>query len=326
LDGHPIDIATCTAAEDEASETACGQQFANDSKVKVVSGGYFFAGGGAYNALAAAGKTVLGGEPLTPPDYSSPNYWAPRGGIPGVLSGVGLFATTFNPKVVADLNSNNPGGQAAVPFTEAPLKAKGVKVNLVYTNDNEPDMTGPMVAVGANKADVFLNLLATTGCIQVAKAAVSLGVKAPIITTSQCIDKTVQAAVSSEMNGWYFVQDFESNDVANPTNPDVLTLRAAWAKDGQGDVTANGAVFEFDNIMTLLRILKPLGYDGATLPAIAKAIPAFTGPVFGGAPTIHCPGKAPYTQICGQTYTAVQMKDGKFEAVNGGQFYPVPNT
>ena len=321
IDGHPVKVVTCDAGVDAQSELACGQQFANDSAIKAVISGYVFAGGGAYTALASAHKSVIGGEPLVAADFSAKNVYFYRGGTPSVIPGISVFALTkLKAKSGALIISTDSAGEAAIPLAEAPWKSAKLPLKEVGVPDSEPDMTGPIASAKASTADVVMPLLSAPGCIQAAKALSSLSITKPVVTTSLCSDASVLAAVKSQMNGWYFLSDSDSNDPTTGVSADVQTMRTAWKSYGVGNVAQTSTILGFANTMIAYQLAKKLGYAAATSSAMGTAMAAFKGPVYAGAPKVSCPGTTLHS-VCSTEYTAEQLKNGTFQLYDNGAFF-----
>lgn len=326
IGGHPIQVVTCTAGADARSEKACAQQFAADPTIAVVTSGFLFSGAGAYSVLAAAGKSVLGGEPLAAADLAAPNVYFYRAGTAGVITGISDFAiNVLHAKAGTLITSGGNAGQAVLAAAQGPWTAAGLPLRTVGLPANGGDVTASLRAASATRPAAIMAVVAGPGCDQVAKAVASLGGTGPVVTTDRCAVDGVVGSVGSQMQGWYFVLDSASNDAASndprtDVDPDVQTVRDAWKTYGAADVSQPATVMGFADMVVIAGIANRLGSEDATARSLGAAMAAFSGPVFAGPTSVRCPGPT-LPSVCATQYTVEQLRGTELALVAGGRFF-----
>jgi branched-chain amino acid transport system substrate-binding protein len=318
VDGHPIKIVACGAGPDAESEQACGQRFANDATVKVVTTGVLFAPGGMYSSLSPTGKPIVGAAPLTAADFGASDTYFYTSGSPGIAAGIVQWTVdNLAPKTVALVVSDDDAGRAVPALIEPRLRAAGVDVKIVRVANDEPDATGPITAAGARDADVFMPLLPAQSCIQVAKTLKQLAIDTKVVSASPCTDSSVLKAAAADMDGWYY--GFNGPFILEPkgTNADVDTFNKVWKKYGTGPRTASGVPLTFANVLTIAKLATAIPWDQISSETLTTAIAGFTGPMFLGPPEVKCPGQ-PFPPLCSTQMTMIRYKGGVWHPVDHG--------
>jgi branched-chain amino acid transport system substrate-binding protein len=308
IDGHRVELVECATSADQESNQKCGQQLANDSRVKVVLSGLLLNGGPAYTALHTAGKSVLGRVPLTGADYNSPNVVFYGSGSPGSNLGVGTFLAGLDGvSSVGVLTQDSEAGRGAYAFVEKQLKAAGKTAKNVVVNEASPDFASALSALGDVDA-VYIGLTAPS-CLQIGQNAALLPADAVMVGATSCVNSAVWKQVPDQQEGWYFVTGDLPLDAGTgvDSNLDVFLDKFATYSDDPAGRFSNG---HWANVLTLRDVLQKVGVDNLTPESIGNALTAFAGPVEMGPSTVTCPG-AVYPTVCVSTVRPYQVKAGK---------------
>lgn len=312
IGGRPVQVKACSANLDPTSVQQCAQEMANDPKVTVVATGFIVVGSDKmYEVLGAANKPILVGNPLNVADFTATNAVSYYPGNPGITAGLPVFAVDFlGAKKLAVVVSDNDAGRSAIQLVQTVLAQDGVEIKPVFVKDNEVDYTGPITAAGANDADVFLPLVAQPGCIQVAKALDTLGIKVPVASTGLCGDRTVLDAVGELVEGWYIGFNGVPSNVGEGKDPEADYYNQAFAEfDKPENATLSGATGGFGSAMALWSIGNTIGADKLDSASWLEGMKAFTGPVFLGPRSVKCPGPT-FPAVCTTQMRVFQIKDG----------------
>jgi branched-chain amino acid transport system substrate-binding protein len=326
VDGHPLKLDLCTTNGTSTSTQACAEQMVQ-AKPLFVTVGLDNNMGVAYPLLSAAGIPVLGGTPVTGPDFTAKkDVFFFEGGSVSVLPGAADFITKYLPQVkkVGIIVLQIPAAIAVVPDVTTPLKAAGVTPTVVPVPVTATDYLPPLEAAQPSKQNALVLMTAPSGCVSLASAAQSQGLDIPVISSGNCFDSSVIKAANGGMTGWY-VWSIAPNPYG--TDSTVLTYRAALAKY-VGSSASVGTLSEesFGNLMTVYdSILKPLGYSGLTSSAVAaKAADPSGGQLYFGG-HYQCGQVSTFPSICSfQTmWFKVTSASGSVENASDGSYINV---
>jgi branched-chain amino acid transport system substrate-binding protein len=282
----------------------------------------------------AGQKPVFIGNPVTTPDFLAKDAFAFTPGSPGVIQGMAIFAATMlpegKPAKAAVVYADNPAGQAAYNLLTKPiLEANGVAVSAVPVADTAgpQEFASAIQAAGAADADVFIPLVAISGCIGTYDALKQLGITTPVVTTGLCFgtpmtEHLAQTGDGGDVpDGWYFGGYGYGYFI--PGNPEIdayLSVIDEYAKaNGIENIEYTGfAGPTYGNALTLVKFMNEIGPDAVTPDAMRQAALAFTGPMYGVVGPMAC-GKNPlFPSLCGIQMSIQQYKDGEWISINDG--------
>ncbi|HVU72665.1 MAG TPA: ABC transporter substrate-binding protein [Mycobacteriales bacterium] len=341
--GRPIDLVECSVTSPEDA-TTCGSKLANDSSIQLVIVGAMNVGNKELYAAIGGKKAILVGNALATEDFVTPDAVSYTSGSPGVLIGMAQFAAVdLKAKTVAAIIPDTPGGRAAVQQLLKPIFDAAhvtLKQTFISATATTPEMSTALQATGAAKADAVITATPSNLCISLYDAMKQLSISPKVITTDQCADSTVQAALSAEgeasaiPDGWYFGNygyNYNLPDVASGMATYVIK-GAKYAKPvGSAPVELAGGFAgpTFATVMSAVKILNQVGVDKATYATLNTALRAFTGPAMLQAGPIKC-GVPPFVAACGHDMGIDQYTGGKWvsvrDALNGKPISLLPNS
>lgn len=311
IDGHPIELVTCSAGTDPESNQSCGQEFANDPDLDLVVTGLMYNGASFYNAVVASSTPILNTTYLTPADIATPGPTAVYSGGQLVTYSMGSVLKEIVPdlKTVGVLQLDTP---VSATGTENAKRTLGpdVEVKVAVVPVSSPDVLGSITALG--DVDGYINLLQPDTCIQSATALATIAPDVPVVTTVSCADGPIVQAVGDAVDGWYVSTPNKVPTAADgDTDADIALFKAKYEEYG-GDPKYAGARFAgagFGMAVTMARVLTPIGADNLSPESITEAITSFTGPVMMGPPDISCPGELAANLCTDQVYV-YEVVDG----------------
>lgn len=330
--GHELKLDSCDESVEEDG-LKCGQQLANNDKIKLVITGAIVAGNQTlYDTLKGANKTVFEGNPLNAADLLNASAYTFNPGSAGVVQGMAIFVKQQfpNAKKVAVVNTDNSGGQFAVTLVKGVFDKIGVEVSAVPVKDTDgaTQIAAAMSASGADKADVFIPLVGIAGCIASYDAIKSLGIKPVVVTSGLCFgtpmsDHLKQSGVAGIVpDSWYYGGYGYSYFVPDAKSGMNTYLQAVQkygkAADGKTLEYTGFAGPTFGTIMTAVKFANALGDGKVDGPGFVAQAQAFTGPQMIVVGPMAC-GKQPiFKPVCGIQMGIQQYKDGKWISIADG--------
>jgi branched-chain amino acid transport system substrate-binding protein len=323
VNGHPINLVTCSVDATVQLNQQCAEQMANNPHVSVVLVGLTLNGPVLYTTLTQAGKPVLGGIPLGPQDYTNPNVvWYYSGGA-GTFTAFEQMVEQLKPKTVAVIEDAQ-GVHDNVVQAEAAIE-KNLNNSVKFTSGILPvpatDYLPAAVASGAQTADMVY-IATSQNCLPMAQALATLHPKGLIATTSACITPTTVAQSPSSFEGWYseafYVLSIAKNEPASSGQAVFNNEYPKYSKSAPGSLPPTFAETGWGLVMTLRNVLQMLPDSQISSPtAIGPALRAFKGPVVMGNSSISCPGPNPYPSVCSLSNEPFwRIQNGSFESVS----------
>jgi len=330
IDGHPMQGVYCAVGADLDSTRKCAEQFADDSSINIVAGGYIIVSDSIYPVLAAAGKPILLGSDFNKPDWTTTNtaisFWP---GSPGVDGGTVFYARDFlHAKTVAVVDSASEAGTSDIAAIKAELAAAGVNMTIdpVYVPDTAVDYTTAILASGASSANVFIDLTGPNGCIAVAKALKALDINAKVVSTVECLDPSVVKAVGPLLTGWTIGFAVQPTQLPKGQNAQVDNYNSVFPEYSTQNPNGNGTAQSFSLALSLWKIGNQIGYDKLSPATWMQGMKAFKGPVYLGAPTLSCGKSKLFPGICSlASFWYTVTATGGLQKADGNQsFDPIP--
>lgn len=300
IDGHPLKLETCFIATAEEEGAKCGTEMANNDEVKVVLFGSVSTGADAFHAANKGAKPVLITNAMGFRDASAKNTFIYDGSPLSSLGGAASYAQEIKAKNVAIIYPSGAATAGAAKGLEANLKAVGVAYKSVAFNPTSNDLTAPLVAAGAQTADLVVPILPTAQtCIAAANAADSLGVDKVLTFGSFCFTEEVSEALGGSLPEWSLSTSQQLLTLTD--EPDVKAFRSASEKVGLSseDALSVDAASGWSLVLTAARFLNAAGGPNATPAAVAQEAKAFTGPMLLGNPNIKCGSVPGSPGLCG---------------------------
>src|SRR6478672_12899923 len=325
VNGHPLKLTACITDATAASSANCAREMVSD-KVVAVAAGVDFGGGGSLPVLASAKTPYVGGEPILPPELTSPISYTFVGGSVGAFPSQAYYiAKNLKAKKVAILTTANPAGEAAATtYGKNVLNALGVTdVKIVSAAADAADFTAPVTQVAADKPDVVMVLFSAQGCGRIMQARQALGLTSQFFYAGSCADAAVIKTGGGGAEGAYFNSELLS---ASSNDPQVKTYVAQMEKYSPKTAISGFSQNGFETGMNLYALLKKIPEGQVTSASLISALSATSGETnFMGHPYTCDRTQVPSTPaVCQAFERIVQYKDGKFvdqdEWVNGATY------
>ena len=314
INGHPIELVRCKTAIDSTDPTAqaCGQQFANDPSIPFAMTGLLVDGAPFYAPLAAAGKPIFGGHPVSPQDFDAKGVYFFRGGVPTLSLGMGALAMALRPdaKQVNILYTDVATGQYGTKEVKAEL-GKGVNVKTIPVQPDATNVLPQATALTQDSPDAIVLVGIENICQQVAQAFQTLRPSAPVISNSVCVNDTI-AKNGGNIDGWYMSNYDVPADYAG-SNSELSQFLSLYPKYASTPATEDFAIDGWSEVLTLRTILSSV-HGALTSANVTTALKDFKGPVTLGPVKVSCPGPAHYSAVCALDSPAFVFvwKQGKY--------------
>ena len=319
VQGHPVKLSECFTTSAEEDGTKCGQKFANDKRISVIAFGAVAVGNQSFYAALGGKKAVVSGVALLPVDSTQKNEFALFGTNDSVLGPWGTFAKTkLHAKTAAVVYPQIPGIDVGAKVEKTSLEDAGIKTTLVGFDPNATDLTGPLTAAGAQKADIVVPQSNAAGCVNVAKTLQQLGVKgSKIVSNPLCLSGEVAAGLGGDLAPW--VYGIASTLAGDKTDKGAVPYNKAMAKLGQAKLAQDAwVIVSWGQILTIVKEMNAVGVKNLTPAKISSAIRNFKGPQALGAPSLHCGKYKTEPAACNdQTQFFQYMGKGVFKRLTG---------
>ena len=310
VDGHPLKLDTCFITSAEEEGTTCGQQFAADSKIDVIGEGGVAIGIQPFYSSIGTKTPVIVGVAATPTDAVQPNAVILFGDVTHVLGPFGTYAKdVLHAKTAALVYPDIAGITQGAAAIEAGLKAAGVTVKAVGYDESQTDLTGTLIAAGAQTADMVIPYSDSSGCVNLAKSLIQLGITdaKKIVSAPLCLNGQVAAGLGGDFPIWTYA--IASSLYGDPTDPGMPAYMAVAQKyTTPADAPDPWNIVAFSQILTIDRFMNEIGYSKLSASAILAKAKAFTGPVALGAPSLECGQISSAPAVCNDRTQFFQYK------------------
>ena len=231
IGGRPIEIVQCFIANAEEEGQQCGQQFANDDSIVAVISGPTVTGTQSFYAALAESKPVVHGVSVNPVDTTQPNVAVLNGGAVYILAPFATFAKeVLGVESAALIYSEETQSDAAAGQASA-FEALGIPIEVVPYSQNTPDFTVPLLAAGAQDADIVMPVIAAPECVKFAEAQRALGIPdEKVLASPVCLTPAVIEGLG-DFPEWYYAITTSLGSDAN--DPAVVPYQAFLTEIGQ---------------------------------------------------------------------------------------------
>lgn len=323
IGGHPIEIRHCSVGLDPESNQACAQELANDDAVDVVMSGFVITSAPIYPVLEQAELPISIQTPFGESDFAATIGFAHYPGNPGISSGLPFFAINElgASNITLAVEDNEAGRAAAAGIAQLPvITASGATVTPAFVAQGEADVTGPLLAGGADEADAVVIVAPAPTCIQVANAMDQLAPDTHVLGVSSCGEGAVKEAAGAKVEGWYLANAGPSTSLAEGVDPQVDRIRDIFGELGDvEDLRLTSTATSFGQVLALWSIGNEIGADTLDRATWLDGLRGFTGPVFMGPDAAKCPGVV-FPAVCTfQSRFSQIAADGVETAVNDGE-------
>jgi branched-chain amino acid transport system substrate-binding protein len=290
VDGHPLKLVTCFIANTDAEGTTCGQQFAANKNIDVIATGGVAIGIQPFFTAIGTKTPVIDGVAVTGTDGVQPNAVILFGDATHVLGPFGTYAmNVLHAKTAALVYPDIPGITEGAAAIEAGLKAAGVSVTAVGYDESQTDLTSVLVAAHATTADMVIPYSDSSGCVNLAKSLIQLGITdaKKIVSAPLCLNGQVAAGLGGDFPIWTYA--IASSLYGDPTDPGMPIYMSVTAKyESPADAPDPWNIVAFSQILTIDRFMNEIGYANLSQSSILATAKAFKGPLALGAPSLDC--------------------------------------
>ena len=321
IGGRPIEIVQCFIANAEEEGQQCGQEFANDDSIVAVISGPTVTGTQSFYAALAESKPVVHGVSVNPVDTTQPNAAVLNGGAVYILAPFASFAAdVLGVESAALIYSEETQSDAAAGQASA-FETLGIPIEVVPYPQNTPDLTVPLLAAGAQDADIVMPVIAQPECVKFAEAQRALEIPdEKVLASPVCLNPATIEGLGDFPEWYYAITTSLGSDA---TDPAVVPYQAFLTEIGQEQFIPDPWVLVgFGQAMTLAKWLNAIGPDNISTEAILEQMAAFEGPLILGSPVVEC-GKYPEAPgNCGDHTQFYRYTGGAFEQAS--DFLPPP--
>jgi branched-chain amino acid transport system substrate-binding protein len=290
VDGHPLKLVTCFIANTDAEGTTCGQQFAANKSIDVIATGGVAIGIQPFFTAIGTSTPVIDGVAVTGTDGVQPNAVILFGDATHVLGPFGTYAVdVLHAKTAALVYPDIPGITEGAAAIEAGLKAAGVSVTAVGYDESQTDLTSVLVAAHATTADMVIPYSDSSGCVNLAKSLIQLGITdaKKIVSAPLCLNGQVAAGLGGDFPIWTYA--IASSLFGDPTDPGMPAYEKVTGEfESPADAPDPWNIVAFSQILTIDRFMNEIGYANLSPSAILAQAKAFKGPLALGAPALDC--------------------------------------
>jgi branched-chain amino acid transport system substrate-binding protein len=323
IGGHRIVLVKCFIASSEEEGQKCGQKFANDKKIVAVVTGAVAIGSESLFAAIGKSKPVIVGVSVNPVDSVQKNAAILYGDARYILAPYATFARdVLHTKSAALVFPEGAGQDSAAAGQATAFEAAGIPIKKVSYPVSTADLSVPLVAAGALKADLVMPVILPFECGKFEKAIRALNIPdGKVLASPVCLSPTTIEELGDFPQWIYAIASSLSLDTTDPAVPPYQKIMKLM---GQGKFIGDPwANVGFGELTTLARFLSKLGPNNITSAGILKQMKAFRGPMVLGSPAIHC-GKYPKDPGVCNDNTQFYSYSGKGVFKKVGDWVPPP--
>jgi branched-chain amino acid transport system substrate-binding protein len=323
IGGHRIVVVKCFIASTEEEGQKCGQKFANDRRITAVLMGAVVIGNDSFFSAIGGKKPVITGVSPNPVDSAQPNAAILYGDARFILAPYATFAkNVLHTKSAALVFPEGAGLDAAAAGQTTAFEAAGISIKKVSYPANTTDLTQPLVAAGAQSADLVMPVINPNDCGKFEKAIQSLGIKdEKVLASPICLTPATIQELGDFPQWIYAIASSLGTDM---TDPSVPPYQKIMKQVGQSKLAGDAwTTVAFGEMATLAKFMNALGPTKITAAGILKQMKAFRGPMVLGSPHIQCGKYAKAPAICND-YTQFYRYMGKFQFKKAGDWVPPP--
>ncbi|WP_067662757.1 ABC transporter substrate-binding protein [Nocardia miyunensis] len=308
--GHRVELVTCAAKEDPASNRDCANQMveAKVSAVVVTTTAY---GDAMVPVITGAGIPYLTPAGASAAEMTTPGAFALTGGFPGSLKSMAVYAAGKGyKKVTAFVTDSGTAPATTKTMGGAAFSAAGIDLQVVPIPLGTPDAT-PQVSSGiSGNVGAIAVVGDATMCTSVVEALGALGATQDKMLIQPCLDPATVEAVGDAMNGAHVftTADLVSND------PEAVLYRRVMKMYAPHTDLSGYTYIGYQGMLGLVRAAQGVTGDpnAAAISTAIKSAQNVPLPAGHGI-TFTCNGStiAQLPSICSTQLVTVTVDDGK---------------
>jgi branched-chain amino acid transport system substrate-binding protein len=307
INGHPIQINSCTGDGTPATAARCANQLVAQHPMAIL-GAADVGAPASIPIYQHANLAYLGGIPFTPVPMIAPNsiqFWSVSVGDNAAAA---VYAgKTLGVKSVALVYFSNPQGESIIPQITPVFKAAGVTtIKYVPLSPTSPDPS-PQAALVESSGAQLAYVDVPNGCGNMLKALKSVGYTGKIMGIDPCGAPPVIEASAGGANGMYIASPFL---LQSGTSHDAQLFQAAMKKwAAPGTLIDSISTAGFATVINVQQMLSTIS-GTPTTSSILAAFKSGTHPNFLSHPyTCNGQAMAGATAICSDYYLMNQVQN-----------------
>jgi branched-chain amino acid transport system substrate-binding protein len=241
--GHPLKVDFCNTLNTANGEIACMQQLSSAKVSAILAPGIINdQSGRAYMLAQQAGVPVIGGQGLTPTEFTTPNIFPMASGIPGWAYGSVAALVDAGAKHMAFLGvTTDPASSFITGLNTAALKSAGLTPVRTVLADPDTDPTfavsaAEVIARGVDGVVIDLQPALMPKAVTALRAA---GYKGYISSITALFDPATLKALGSQANGVLLTGQLAfTSDTRNPGVARFLADMRKYSPGSEVDETS----------------------------------------------------------------------------------------
>jgi ABC-type branched-subunit amino acid transport system substrate-binding protein len=270
VNGHPLKLDWCDTKNDANGEFTCMRQLAADKVTAIVAPGLIVdQSSRGLKYAAAQGIPIIGGQGLSPAEFSTPGVFPLASGIPGWSYGQVVALVNAGCKHIALFGDNEAGSLYILGFTQAAMQLAGITPVRYVKTDQNADPTfaqGAAQAIAGGVDCVVFDSSPTYGAKAV-QALRGAGFKGPIASITGVFVQPIITSLGANANNLYLTSQMALN--TDTSNPGVQAFLAAMKKYAPSDDTNETAMTAWTAVQLFAGVAKTIsgGIDSASVLA-----------------------------------------------------------
>ncbi len=267
INGHPIQIDSCTGDGTPATAARCANQLVADHPLAIL-GAADTGGPASIPIYAHANLAYLGGIPFTPVPETASNsiqFWSVSVGDNAAAA---VFAAKqLHVKSVAIVYFSNAQGESILPQITPTFKAAGVTtVKDIPLSPTSPDPS-PQAALVEGSGAQLAYVDIPNGCGNVLKALKSVGYTGKIMGIDPCSAPPVITAAAGGAEGMYIASPFQLQSGTSAQAQLFLASMKKWA--APGTLIDSISTAGFATVMNVQQVLSTISGTPTTSTILA---------------------------------------------------------
>lgn len=259
INGHPLKLDWCDTKNDANAEFTCMRQLTDDKVAAVVAPGLIVdQSSRGLKYATGQGIPIVGGQGLTPAEFTTPGSFPLASGIPGWSYGQVINLQQAGCKHIALFGDNEAGSLYILGYTQAAMKLAGITPVRYTKTDQTADPTfaqGAAQAIAGGVDCVIFDSSPTYGAKAV-QALRGAGFTGPIASITGVFVQPIIDSLGANANNLYLTSQMALN--TDTSNPGVVAFLAAMKKYAPTDDTNETAMTAWTAVQLFADVAKKI--------------------------------------------------------------------
>jgi len=318
IDGHPIDLVTCSIATEEDGQS-CGATYLNNPNINLILEGVLIQGSDTFYKAINNTKTIIQLSANSPSDLNPypgnthPNVFTLSAGAVGTYFAMINYAVKYgHVKKMLLLSLNDPNARAGVAEFAGALKSDGVATKSVFITPGAgaSQVAADIQGAGGSGYDGWYISSDEQTCVNIVQYATQSGLK-PLIVGEQC-----NGPIFKSTTGNYAPKDVVFPDldwsVWLPQESQLQdAINYAASEEIPNGTDPESEAIGFYNVLDAVRAMNTTP-TSLTTDSIASAIRGLKAPILGNGGGFDCGGMSALPTICGDSVGMVEFNGTKY--------------